>query len=120
MSADIIQDICRHLSAEGKTPTTALVKAKAPAGTSLALIIQGVARFKASDSQPQEKDEHVLQDVTEASVAATPAEVNKTLNEHANQLFLQKRRIEHLEIANQTLLQEIKDLQKQVQVLSGE
>lgn len=121
MSLTSLQEICRDIAANGKTPTTALLKAKSPAGTSLTMIIKAIQQFKATQSNTGPSS---LQKMDHSQSPTNKTEPNKqhdelvlVLNEQANQLFLQKRRIEQLEAANQNLQKDITDLQAQVKAL---
>ncbi|MDT0593685.1 hypothetical protein [Glaciecola petra] len=122
MSIEHVTQICQHLKNSGKTPTTALVKAKAAPGTPLALIIKGIQRFKASqiegDTNSQQQTD-IKNNVDVANVdEASPSQAKFNLEQLTQLAHSQQRRIEQLEKFNQLLQAELKDIQKQVQALS--
>lgn len=129
MSIDHITQICQSLKNSGKTPTTALVKAKVAPGTPLALIIKGIQQYKASQLEVETQSYQQTDGNNDNNTVSTggsntkeglPSQVNGSIEQLTQLVRSQQQRIEQLEKHNQLMQIELKDIQKKVQDLSVE
>ena len=102
MSVDSVIKTCEKISQSGKTPSTALIKAKLGNKVALATIIKGFQIFKAQ----QDPNSDLL-----ASMPTHNEELEKEKSSENEELVHLRNRVNSLELA-------LKSLQKQVEDLS--